>query len=533
MKLAMRPAGAPTEQPSAMRGSATVATWTLVSRVTGLGRIIVVGAVLGPTYLANCFVATNTVPNMVYLAMAGSVLSAIVVPPIVRAVKSDGDRAATDLIGRLAGYLLFIGALGSIALALISPLVAHLLTFDIADDANRARGHTVTQLMVLFVAPQVVFYLIATLGAAAQQARGRFALAAAAPAAENVGVMVTIVVAGAIFGRGLDIDSAGMSLTLVLCVGSTVSVALHMALQLAGAARVGLPVRPSRRFCTDPVTREVTARLRRSLVVAASPYAAYLSLIVMAGTVPGGVLVLQMAYAVYSLPLALGGRAVSTAVLPGLSHAATNGDRCAFSAKLREGLVYGAGAGLPPLLFLVVFAYPVADFLANGRMRVGSLIAVLATCLVVLAFAQLAAGLKEVAVNGLFAGLNIRGPQIAALLNLAITLGAGLVSTALLSGPSRLVGLSATILMADLAAAAAAILLAHRMIRPGRVIDARRLALLGWASAAMLPALLAGGYAVHALHANRFAEHAVAGVSGLVAVGCYGLTLRAKAEVGS
>src|SRR3954449_11481936 len=90
----------------AIRSSATVAAWTLVSRVTGLGRAIVIGAVLGPTFFANTFVATNTIPNITYLAIAGTVLSAVVVPAIVRTTTAAGTRSAIDLLGRLAGFLL-------------------------------------------------------------------------------------------------------------------------------------------------------------------------------------------------------------------------------------------------------------------------------------------------------------------------------------------------------------------------------------------------------------------------------------------
>ncbi|HEX9834391.1 MAG TPA: lipid II flippase MurJ, partial [Mycobacterium sp.] len=456
--------------PDAVRGSATVAAWTLVSRVTGLGRIIVTGAVLGPTYLANCFVATNTVPNMFYLAIAGSVLSAVVVPAIVRATAANGSRAAVDLIGRLAGFLVMVGALGCAVLLVVSPVIARLLTFDIADVVTRSHAYDLTLLMLLFVAPQVIFYMIATLGAAAQQARGRFALAAAAPAVENLGVMMTIALAGFVYGKGAEIGEAAIGLTILLCVGSTISVALHMALQLAGAARVGLPVRPCLRFRGDPLTTVITRRLRQSFVVAACPYAAYLSLIVMAGTVAGGVLVLQMAYSVYSLPLALGGRAVSTAVLPGLSAAADRGDRALFGRKLREGFAYAVIAGLPPMLLLATFAAPIAEVLANGRMRVGDLITALACCLVVLAVAQAAAGLREVGVQGLFAGLEIRGPRIAAALGLTVTLTAGLLSVCVLAGSVRLIGLAAAILLADLVAAAAVIVLSVRMIRPARLL---------------------------------------------------------------
>ena len=220
-----------------IRSSATVSAWMLVSRVTGAGRVIVIGAVLGPTYFANTFVATNSVPNLVYLSILGSVLSPVVVPAIVRTTASSGTRGAAELLGRLAGFLLLVMGVASLLLLISSPFIARLLTAGIADPATRSRGQVLTLVMLLFVVPQVMCYIIAALGAAAQQARGRFALAAAAPAVENLGVMTTVAVVAFIYPAGVEIGDAPMGLAITLCVGSTLSVALHMALQLFGAAR--------------------------------------------------------------------------------------------------------------------------------------------------------------------------------------------------------------------------------------------------------------------------------------------------------
>src|SRR5436190_22336020 len=101
-------AGRLNHRTSTGRGSVVVSAWTLVSRVTGLGRVIVIGALLGPTFLANIFVTANTVPNIVYLAVAGTVLSSIVVPAIVRIEATAGRDRAADLLGRLAGFLLLV-----------------------------------------------------------------------------------------------------------------------------------------------------------------------------------------------------------------------------------------------------------------------------------------------------------------------------------------------------------------------------------------------------------------------------------------
>lgn len=502
-----------------------MSAWTLISRVTGLGRVIVIGAVLGPTFLANTFVATNTVPSLVFLAIAGTVLGSVVVPSIVRTIATNGTRSGADLLGRLAGFLLLVMGAGVVPLLVGAPWIARLLTFGVADAATRDRFEHLAVVMLLVVAPQLMFYTLAGLGAAAQQARGHFALAAAAPAVENVGVMVTVAGVGMIYAGRVETPDASMALVIMLSLGTTLSVALHMALQLFGAARVGLPIRPRLGHGSDPLSREVTQRIRQSFVIAASPELAYFALMAVAGTVPGGVLLLQMAYSVYTLPAALGSRAVSVAVLPGLSEAAHRNDRPVFIAKIREGLAYAVIASLPPMFFMAVFASPIADVLANGRLRVGHLIQSLAVCIVVLAVAQLAAGLYEVGRQALFARLDVRGPRIAALVGLGATVVGALVTLITLSGPDRLIGLGVAVLVNDVLAAATVILLVRRVVRPDALADRRRLCAAALASAVMSPVVAGGWVLVDVLQSDRIGNVVIVGTTAALALGVFALTL--------
>ncbi|ART72457.1 hypothetical protein BTO20_31340 [Mycobacterium dioxanotrophicus] len=512
---------------STARSSATVAGWTLVSRVTGVGRVIVIGAVLGPTFLANTFVATNTIPNLAYLAIAGSVLSSVAVPAVVRIVTTAGIHGAAAVLGRLAGMLL--AATGGVALLLVmaAPLIARLLTFGIADGPTRDRAAHLTVVMLVFVAPQVLFYMIATLGAAAQQARGSFALAAAAPAVENLGVMATVGAAGVLYATGIEMDDAPLGLSILLCVGSTASVGIHMALQLWGAARVGLPIRPCLRRWADPATADIARRIRQLVVVAACPYLTYFGLLALAGSVPGGVLILQIAYTVYTVPVALGARAVSTAVLPGLSEAADREDRKMFNKKVTEGIAYAFAASLAPLIFLAAFAVPIADILANGRLRVGALIESLAGCLVVLAVAQVAAGLREIGLQGLFARLDVRGPRVVALLELCATVIVGLFALNELSGTTRLLGLVAAVLARDAVGALSVIVLLHRVVRPAPIVDWKWLGGAVLSSMVMLPLVAGGRLVLEMLHVNRIGLVLIVGGSSTVALALFAFTLHA------
>jgi peptidoglycan biosynthesis protein MviN/MurJ (putative lipid II flippase) len=328
-----------------------------------------------------------------------------------------------------------------------------------------------------------------------------------------------------IYAGHLETADAPIALAVMLSVGSTLSVALHMALQLYGAARVGLPIRLRMGHGSEPLAREVTQRIRRSLIIAISPELAYFAMMAVAATVPGGVLLLQMAYSVYTLPAALGARAVSVAVLPGLSDAAHRRDRPVFIQKIREGLAYAVIASLPPLIFMVVFASPIADVLANGRLRVGDLIHTLAMCIVVLAPAQFAAGLYQVGRQALFAKLDVRGPRIAAMVGLVATVAAALITLFALTGPDRLIGLGVAVLVGDVLSAVVVAVLLSRVVRPDALADHKRIGAAAMASAGMLPVVAGGWFLANVLHGNRFGNAAIVGITIALALGAFALTL--------
>src|SRR3977135_4022733 len=108
-----------------------VAGFTLVSRVTGLLRVAVAGATLGPTFFANIFQATNTVPNITYNLLAGSLLTTLIVPSLVEALDKEGlDRARGIGEGLVGVVITGFCAVGLVVLAL-GPLIVHALTLGI------------------------------------------------------------------------------------------------------------------------------------------------------------------------------------------------------------------------------------------------------------------------------------------------------------------------------------------------------------------------------------------------------------------
>ncbi|MFN2495470.1 MAG: lipid II flippase MurJ [Pseudonocardiaceae bacterium] len=509
------------------RNSVIVAGWTLLSRMSGLLRVVVIGAVLGPTFFANLFQAGYVVPSIVYSAIAGPVLAMVLVPTLVRAIGAEGVPHAQQVFSAVCGCLLTLACGAAVLLMVLSPLIAWTLTFGIPDPQERAQAHQLSTLLMLFLAPQVPLFTMAGLAVAAQQARGRFALSTAAPAAENLGLIVAVIVAALAFGTGLQVAEVPVALVVLLGLGATLAVGLHAALQLVGAARGGLLVAPSRSWWRDPQARAFARRMYRSFGVAACPAAAMYVLVALAGTVPGGVLVVQMAYFVFYALSYLGARAVSVAALPGLAEAADSGACSSFASAWRQGLCYAVAASLPMLCLLAVFAHPVADLLANGEMRTGPIIAQLAACLVVVAVAQLAGGIHDLGRQALFAQLDEHGPRLAGVVALAASLGVAAASMALPAGGGRLLGLTLAILAGEVAAAVLVLARLRRVIDPRELLDPAGLSGPVLATAAMLPVALAGRWAQHAMVLGRTGVLVVLVAGVLIALAVYLAVLRA------
>ena len=92
-----------------LASSAVMAAGTVVSRLSGYVRSILLAAALGNLLHADVFNIANTIPNMLYILLAGGVFNAVLVPQLVRAMRvdEDGGDAYTNRIITLAA--LFLG----------------------------------------------------------------------------------------------------------------------------------------------------------------------------------------------------------------------------------------------------------------------------------------------------------------------------------------------------------------------------------------------------------------------------------------
>ena len=347
--------------------SRTVAIWTLVSRVSGVGRVIVVAAVLGPTYFGNLFQTLNTLPNIIHVMLIGQLITALLVPALVRHLDLRDTAGAARLAGGFLGAMFLVAAIVVGLCLLLDAAMIGLITAAVADPQIRAEQMRVGWPLLIMLLPQIFLYGIAASAAAVQQAHRKFALPAAAPALENLGTIAVIGATAWLYGMGLDVADVTAPQILFIGVGATMAVALHAAVQWWGAYRLGITLFPRAGWRNAEVQQLIR------LAIPSSGYAALNTLtlfgfLIVAGALPGGAVAFQIGYNFFSLPGAVGAQPAAAAMLPRLSRAFSQGNEGAMQSIYRDSLAIAGFVAVPAGFFFLFLCTALAPVVSFGEM---------------------------------------------------------------------------------------------------------------------------------------------------------------------
>ncbi|WP_308798037.1 murein biosynthesis integral membrane protein MurJ [Agromyces silvae] len=224
------------------RASLFLASGTIVSRVLGFVKAIVLAAVIGVTgsVSADAFAVANGLPNTVYVIVAGGVLSAVLVPQIVRAsTHADGGSAYINKLLTLA--LVVIGAATVLAIVL-----APVLTWIYA--ASKPYLLPLAIAFAWWCMPQIFFYGLYTLLGEVLNARRSFGPFTWVPVLNNLVALAGLVVFGLAFGFDPEgtrtIDDWTPTMVAVLAGSATLGIAAQALILFWFWRRVGLRYRP-------------------------------------------------------------------------------------------------------------------------------------------------------------------------------------------------------------------------------------------------------------------------------------------------
>lgn len=352
--------------PDLARATAGLTVLTLVSRLTGLVRVLVVAAVLGTTFLGNTFQSANSVSNLVFELFAAGALQAAMIPTLVALFSGDDEAGAAHVAGSLLGLavavLAVVAALGMVA----APWIMRILVAGVASEEVAQAQIRLGTVLLWFFLPQVVLYAAGAVATGVLNARGRFAVPVAAPIANNV----VMVAACAVFwllrdGSSPDLDLTGGQ-TAVLGLGATLGVLALSAIPLIAVARSGFSLRP-RLDLAHPGVRRVLRRGGWAALFLVASQTLLVVVLVLANGVEGGVVIYQVAYTLFLVPHALFAMPVLTTLFPSLARWAADGDDARYAGAVTAGVATIAFVVLPASAALAALAGPLSRVLLFGE----------------------------------------------------------------------------------------------------------------------------------------------------------------------
>ncbi len=432
--------------------SASTAIWSLVSRGSGFGRVILVGAILGPSFVGNVFQLANQLPWIVFEVAIGALLSALLIPALISHITAGDTEATERMAGGLLGIVLVAFSLLAGLVAILAEPIAQLFALPVTDASTKEQFVSAAVPLVLLTAPQLIGYGVAITAQSVQQAMGYFALPAAASIVENVIVIATLIAFFFLYGTGVSLSEIQGEQLLLLGGGSSLGVAAHALLQLWGVRRTGLRLRP-RAGWRDPEVRQILTRAVPASGTALLNGVRLLVLLVASNTVAGGVVAFQLAINVLNFPVALGSKPVAFALLPRLSAFYQDDRRVQFSDAYTRGVSLSSLMLIPAASATIALGWFAASGVAIGEMGSSEGRLLLAYALVGITGAILGEGLHQLATAAAYSRDDTATPLRSLVLRLGLTiLGIG-ASLATLDGASVVLGIAISMSVADLLSA--------------------------------------------------------------------------------
>lgn len=303
------------------RASVMIGAGTIASRLTGFLRAVVLVAAIGATTDGgNAFAIANQLPNNIYAIISTGLLSAVVVPQIVRAAAhDDGGRA-------FVSKLFTLGAVVLLVTTVIATVAAPWLVSLYAPDFPPEQQALATA-FAYWCLPQILFYGLFALVGESLNARRVYGPYTWAPIANNIVSIAGFVVFIWLFGPGGAATDWTPEMIALLAGTATLGIVVQTGILFVFWRRTGLHVRPDFRWRGVGLGQIGKLAGWTFLMVVAGQVAGLLQTRVLTAIPKGdpGVFVTQNAWLLFMLPYSIIVLSIGTPYFTRLSEHATAG----------------------------------------------------------------------------------------------------------------------------------------------------------------------------------------------------------------
>ena len=350
-----------------------MAAGTLISRITGFIRNILIVALLGTSLLGDSYNVGNTMPNILYNLILGGALTAVFLPQIVRAAK---DSAGESLfISRLVTLVMSILVILTVIAMIAAPVF--LALYAPSFDGREAR---VTLLFIWFCLPQILFYgLYALLGQIAN-AKGSFGPMMWSPILNNL-VVITLFGYFIFIFDDISLNTISDGDVAIIGLGTTLGIAIQALalIPVVKGLKVGIKANFKFRgvglgksislggwtllyaFITQigfAITVNLGTRITKEAAVLAND-----SSLLASGL---GFTPYQNAYLIFLLPHSIFAISIATAILPNLARKVQVSDLEGVRSELIHSLRLLGVVLVPAMIFFALFGQNLSSAIFFG-----------------------------------------------------------------------------------------------------------------------------------------------------------------------
>ncbi|MFC8275803.1 murein biosynthesis integral membrane protein MurJ [Streptomyces sp. NPDC057271] len=352
-----------------LKSSAVMAAGTLVSRLTGFVRSLVITGALGAALLGDTFTIAYTLPTMIYILTVGGGLNSVFVPQLVRSMKNDEDGGEAYANRLLTLVMVALGAIVVIAV-FAAPLLIRLMSNTIADDAA---ANSVAVTFARYCLPTIFFMGVHVVMGQILNARGKFGAMMWTPVLNNIVMIVTFGLFIWVYGTSAESQMGVQTIPddgiRLLGIGTLLGLVVQALAMIPYLRETGFRFRP--RFDWKGHGLGKTVKLAKWTVLFVLANQAGVLVVTQLATAAGeesgkngaGFLAYSNAQLIWGMPQAIITVSVMAALLPRISRAAHDDDPGAVRDDISQGLRNSAVAIVPVAFAFLALGVPMCTLL--------------------------------------------------------------------------------------------------------------------------------------------------------------------------
>ena len=341
---------------SLFKSASTVSLLTLVSRITGLVRELLIASTFGASAITDAFNVAFRIPNLFRRLFAEGAFSQAFVPVLAASKANNGEAATKLVIDRVATLLSWALLLTCVVGVAAAPILVWVMASGLKQEP---RGFEAAVFMTRWMFPYIGFMSLVALSSGVLNTWRRFAVPAATP------VLLNLAMIAAAWWGAPWLKTQGIEPVYALGAGVMLGGALQLGVQIPALLRIGMlpkisfSLAAAKEAWTDQATKNIAKLMLPALLgVSVAQISLLINTQIASHLTPGSVSWLTYADRLMEFPTAMLGVAIGVVLMPQLAAAKAADDAIKYSAMLDWGLRVVVLLAVPCAVALLTFAEP-------------------------------------------------------------------------------------------------------------------------------------------------------------------------------